>query len=100
MMVGYGRASGFLMQQVSDKFVICEMGIRPAYSVDLCHLSRRKLFVGIQAPSPLEQALSAQDFVYTRDTPAETVCRVKDGCVHVSHFNTFCQKCIEVTLAG
>ena len=66
------------------------VGLRNAS--DFVSLAGAELFIFVEAPDALQQALAAEDFVDAGDAAAEVVFGVEDRGIHVRHLVSHLQQ--------
>ena len=72
------------ISMLAYKGIVIEMRIGLVDAVDLFPLSGRQIFVGVETPCALEQALSPQNFMNSRNTPSELMGGVEKRGIGIS----------------
>ncbi len=73
---------------LGHKGVVVQVRVGGIDAVDLIHLPRREIVIGIQAPATGHQALAPQHLVDTGDAAGEAVGRVEKRGVAVGDLGT------------
>src|SRR5947207_9152369 len=71
------------IKMLLDELVVLQVRICSANPIDFLALSRRKILVGIQAPSAFKQFLTAQNFMDSRNAASEIMRWIKDRGIGV-----------------
>src|ERR1051326_2490865 len=71
---------------LDDEFIIVQVGVGAADSIDFLALARAKRFLWIETPEAFEQALPAQHLVQAGDAAGIAVGRVEERGVGVGDF--------------
>lgn len=67
--------------------VVVEVRVSVTDAIDFLCLTRAESFLGIEALDSLEEPLTMEDHVQTRDAAGETMCGIEEGGIGVGDFS-------------